>query len=371
MSYTPPVGNAAHFSWVGVPTYTPPVGNAANFAWVVGYTASGSCSTQLGIASTPSPAHGVLVSSYGIPSLAMTVQGVCSTQFGTPETLGYYQAAAYGLTTAFGIPQREMIVNGFAATRVGIASTPFPASGFLVPQFGTPHGWQWWQQNSLPPATVIPGAFSPTHSTGIATGAQVGRYGSHTGMTINTQPADWITGARGGVVTLYGTHATPQNSRSIAYGALLVQYGLHGSVSPMLGIVARYGRPKSRTSHTASSLIDTAIGVPATSISGFATGALAFVSGVHGGVTAHPASSVNSTQYGAHNTYRPDVYPANSLGPIARIPVPKGWQRFNYGASGFCSVGVGTPQCRLAHRVRAIPPITRFGTHLLVRHQQC
>lgn len=33
MSYTPPAGDAANFSWVGQSPYTPPVGDAANFSW--------------------------------------------------------------------------------------------------------------------------------------------------------------------------------------------------------------------------------------------------------------------------------------------------------------------------------------------------
>lgn len=36
MSYTPPAGDAAHFSWVGVAAYTPPAGDAVHFSW---YTA--------------------------------------------------------------------------------------------------------------------------------------------------------------------------------------------------------------------------------------------------------------------------------------------------------------------------------------------
>lgn len=34
MSYTPPAGDAANFSWVGVEPYTPPAGDAADFSWV-------------------------------------------------------------------------------------------------------------------------------------------------------------------------------------------------------------------------------------------------------------------------------------------------------------------------------------------------
>lgn len=33
MSYTPPLGNAVHVSWLGEPAYTPPLGNAADAAW--------------------------------------------------------------------------------------------------------------------------------------------------------------------------------------------------------------------------------------------------------------------------------------------------------------------------------------------------
>ena len=36
MSYTPPAGDAANFSWVGVVAYTPPAGDEAHFSW---YTA--------------------------------------------------------------------------------------------------------------------------------------------------------------------------------------------------------------------------------------------------------------------------------------------------------------------------------------------
>lgn len=36
MSYTPPAGDAAHFSWVGAATYTPPAGDEVHFSW---YTA--------------------------------------------------------------------------------------------------------------------------------------------------------------------------------------------------------------------------------------------------------------------------------------------------------------------------------------------
>lgn len=33
MSYTPPAGDGANFTWVGVAPYTPPGGDAAHFSW--------------------------------------------------------------------------------------------------------------------------------------------------------------------------------------------------------------------------------------------------------------------------------------------------------------------------------------------------
>lgn len=34
MSYTPPAGDAANFSWAGQDAYTAPAGSAANFSWL-------------------------------------------------------------------------------------------------------------------------------------------------------------------------------------------------------------------------------------------------------------------------------------------------------------------------------------------------
>lgn len=34
MSYTPPAGSAADFTWLGESAYTPPAGNAVDFTWV-------------------------------------------------------------------------------------------------------------------------------------------------------------------------------------------------------------------------------------------------------------------------------------------------------------------------------------------------
>lgn len=62
MSYTPPAGNAADFSWVGVAAYTPPAGNAADFSWApTGYTA---------VAAGTLDFTGALISTHGVSGVA-------------------------------------------------------------------------------------------------------------------------------------------------------------------------------------------------------------------------------------------------------------------------------------------------------------
>lgn len=64
MSYTPPAGDAANFSWVGVAAYTPPAGDAANFSWAAtGVTGTGA--GTLSFTGAGVGAHGVAGSGAG------------------------------------------------------------------------------------------------------------------------------------------------------------------------------------------------------------------------------------------------------------------------------------------------------------------
>jgi hypothetical protein len=71
VSYTPPAGNAANVSWVGVAAYTPPAGGAANVSWaptgpagtgagILGFTGAGA-----GVHGVSGAGAGVLVFSGG------------------------------------------------------------------------------------------------------------------------------------------------------------------------------------------------------------------------------------------------------------------------------------------------------------------
>ena len=372
MSYIRPLPSSADATWVGVQAYTRPPSSAADASWLTGlFAASGSCSTQVGVASTPLPAQGFLASRYGTPSLAMRAQGFCRTQYGTPETLGYYQAASLGVVAAPGIPQREMVASGLLSAQIGIASTPSPASGFLATQFGTPRGWQHWQHRSLPPTTVIPGAFSPVNHIGCATGLAHALVGRPMSFVVNVQPLHWTTAARGALHTRYGVPSTAVNRVTRAAGFLATRAGVPHCSASMFGVLTRYGVPTALVRGAASGECSTGVGVPTSLSAGRAAGFACVAVGKPSVRVTYQAAHAGATRYGKHSTLRSATWLAYGLGPVARVPVPRGWQRFNYPATGSHGTHVGTPTCVQRHRALHIAPTTRVGTPTLMRAAQC
>lgn len=122
MSYTPPAGNAANFTWVGAATYTAPAGNAANFTWAPsGSTGVGSgalLSTGSGAA-----AHGV--SGAGAGALAFV--GAAYAEHSEPGMVGVGDGtldfagsgvAAHGIS---GDASGTLAIIGAAAAAHGVA----------------------------------------------------------------------------------------------------------------------------------------------------------------------------------------------------------------------------------------------------------
>ena len=190
MSYTPPAGNAANFSWDGVDAYTAPAGSAADFSFVPPPAKI----RILGIGAAGAPA--VLASSTlawaeGLPAAGLP--GVLTSQqvawvigqpaAGLPQAQAWMPVVGWALPLpAGGSPQIFAVVPNFgratatpaigtpsALARTGFLALaqPLPALGIPqslaswgyrllaqpLPSLGTPRVFAW----SLPaPAAIIP-----------------------------------------------------------------------------------------------------------------------------------------------------------------------------------------------------------------------
>lgn len=131
MSYTPPAGNAADFSWVGVAAYTPPAGDAANFSWAAtGVTATGA--GTLAFAGAAAAAHGV--AGVGVGTLPFFGAGTAEHTGGFIEGVGAGALSFSGAATAAhgiaGAAAGTMAFVGAGAAAHGIAATGAGALGF-------------------------------------------------------------------------------------------------------------------------------------------------------------------------------------------------------------------------------------------------
>lgn len=131
MSYTPPAGNAANFSWVGVAPYAPPVGDAANFAWApAGVTATGAGALAFSGAATA--AHGIAGAAVG--TLAFSGSGEAEHLSAAVEGDGAGALAFSGAATAAhgiaGVATGALAFSGLGAAAHGVAATGAGAAHF-------------------------------------------------------------------------------------------------------------------------------------------------------------------------------------------------------------------------------------------------
>lgn len=132
MSYTPPAGNAANFSWVGVAPYTPPAGDAANFAWAAsGVTVTGA--GTLAFTGAVTAAHGIAGTAAGVLDFSgsceaehLSVAVVCDGA----GTLAFTGAAtaAHGIA---GAAAGVLAFTGAGTAAHGIAATGAGAITFM------------------------------------------------------------------------------------------------------------------------------------------------------------------------------------------------------------------------------------------------
>lgn len=112
MSYTPPDGDAADFSWVGALAYTPPDGDAADFSWVP-TEITGTGAGVLSITGAAVGFHGGTVEGTGDATLSFSGEATGKHGAGGPAAGAFsFTAAAIG----------KHGVTGVAAGSVSFAS---------------------------------------------------------------------------------------------------------------------------------------------------------------------------------------------------------------------------------------------------------
>ena len=131
MSYTPPVGSAAHLSWAGVPAYTAPAGDAADFSWAPSGT-TGTGAGTLTFTGAATAAHGI--AGTGAGALAFTGAGAAEHTSAGVEGAGAGALAFTGAATAAhgiaGTAAGALAFTGSGTSAHGIAATGAGAIGF-------------------------------------------------------------------------------------------------------------------------------------------------------------------------------------------------------------------------------------------------
>jgi hypothetical protein len=354
MSYTPPLGNAADFSFAASTSYTAPAGNAADFIYVL--VAAGSANTTFGtpvgrmnrIETATGAATPVFGLAHVIPGF---VGGLLQTKFGIPTTNLY--VGAYTPTTAFGVGNRQF---GIYATRFGTGRV-FPYYALSVPQqatFGTgfTNGGH-WQHVSSAPSTRIPRAYTAFNQTAVATGFLSGGYGTplmYVTITVPLNVTGWVESM---AATRFGTPVSVSTQSGAATGIS----------------ATHVGTPFGVRGGTTTGTRTTALGTPASTMSARSVGTRTTLFGSPTlTCRVHAQSVYRATRWGTSTCVRSNTYTAYGINASNRFGQPTGYQRLNRGATGFSSTQFGANVTSLnGHYARHIAPTAQTGTHRLVR----
>lgn len=124
MSYTPPAGDAAHFSWVGVPSYTPPAGDAANFSWVETGVV-GVASGRVGVTGAVQAVHGVAGQAQGRIPVTGEVLATHTQNLVVGDVAGRVPVtgAVQALHGVAGVAAARVAVGGVVQARHGVAGS--------------------------------------------------------------------------------------------------------------------------------------------------------------------------------------------------------------------------------------------------------
>ena len=156
MSYVPPAGDAADFTWAGATPYTAPAGGTADLTFFDGYAATGWSSTSF---STPG-------STASAPATLAQAAGFAPAAFGAAVAHRAQQGASFG-DTQFGTPSST---NGAPAVQAaGFAATTFGTGTAHCTQQGAGFSSTAWGQAASARAQAAQGALHTAFGTGAAT----------------------------------------------------------------------------------------------------------------------------------------------------------------------------------------------------------
>lgn len=131
MSYTPPAGNAADVSWVGVAAYTPPAGSAANVTWQSGGTVEGVGAGTLVFVGAGSGAHGVAGAGAGTLGFTGAGEGEHTNPSVEGTGAGTLQFAGAG-SGAHGVAGAGVGALAFAGAGAGAHGVAAAGAGVLA-----------------------------------------------------------------------------------------------------------------------------------------------------------------------------------------------------------------------------------------------
>lgn len=120
MSYTPPAGDAAQFSWVGAAAYTPPAAGSASFTW----EPAGAAGTGAGVLDFT----GAGVARHGVAGVGMGVLDFAGAG-----------VAEHGIVSVVGSGSGELGFAGAGVARHGVAGVGAGVLGFAGASAGA-HG---------------------------------------------------------------------------------------------------------------------------------------------------------------------------------------------------------------------------------------
>lgn len=351
MSYTPPAGDAAHFSWVGVAAYTAPAGDAADFSWAQGSGyAAGWNPTAFGTPSNAPNAVGFKVAPFGSPEgeIFYRAAGIYGTLFGAPGTVGAQLPSSP--FASFGIGTIPLLAEGWSSTAFGGPDTPLFAAGAIHTVFGDSQIIQSWKHLGPAPATRFGTPYIQQDMALDATGALNTRFGRASATETVELEANWVTQAAGFKPVAFGSPSTGEARSVRAFSTRHTVFGAPTASTAMFGVVTRFGLPRMNVGLLAVGAVPgTATGSPHSGTSGEARAIRAARFGAAVGGRACVAQGALRTQFGV------------------------GSVRYGFSAlaSGVQHGHFGSASAHCAYRALRATVGTRFGRPSLVRGAEC